>query len=48
VHSGASEAENIDALLSSSGGTGTDSTKSMSRHVMANLYFCIWWDLRVT
>jgi hypothetical protein len=30
------------------GGSGTDSTKSASGHITQNMFFCIWWDLRVT
>jgi hypothetical protein len=48
VHSSVSGAQNVDAEFLSSGGTSTDSTKSVSGHVMPNLCFCIRWDLRVT
>jgi hypothetical protein len=48
VHSGASGARNINALFFYSGGPGTVSIKSASRHVMPNSYFCIRCDLRVT
>jgi hypothetical protein len=34
--------------FSCSGGTGTDSRKCASRHVLPNLCFCIRWDMRVT
>jgi hypothetical protein len=41
VHFGASGERNGDGLLSWSGGTGTDSTKSTLRYVTLNLCFCI-------
>jgi hypothetical protein len=47
VHFGASGERIVDTLFLSSGGTGTDLTKSASGHVMPNLFFCIRWDLRV-
>jgi hypothetical protein len=48
VHYGASEARNINAIFSCSGGPGSDHTKDTAGHVMLNLWFCIRWDLRVT
>jgi hypothetical protein len=45
VHSSGSRQRNGDGLFSWSGGTGMDSTKNVSGHVMPNLYFCILWDL---
>jgi hypothetical protein len=33
---------------SCSGGTGTDSTKSVIGHVTSNLCFCIWCNLQIT
>jgi hypothetical protein len=34
--------------FSCSVGTGSDSIKSSMGHIMANMCFCILWDLRVT
>jgi hypothetical protein len=48
VDSGVSGAQNVDAVFSCSGGTGADSTKSVSGHVTPTLCFRIQWDLRIT
>jgi hypothetical protein len=48
VHSNASGARNIYALFSCSGGPGAVSIKCAQGHVMLELCFWIWWDLRVT
>jgi hypothetical protein len=48
VHSGVSGVGNIDALFFMLGWAGAVSVKSVSGHLMPNLYFCICWDLRVT
>jgi hypothetical protein len=48
VHSMRPVLETLTHLFSCSGGTGTDSTKSELGHIMPNLCFSIWWDLRVT
>jgi hypothetical protein len=45
VHSGVFGVQNIDALFSCSGGTGTDLTKSEPGQVTPNLCFCNRWDL---
>jgi hypothetical protein len=42
VHSGASGCETSTHYYSCSGGTGTDSTKSVRGHIALNLFFCIW------
>jgi hypothetical protein len=47
VQSGASGRETSTDYFSWSGGTGTDSTRMAPGHVTPNLYFFIWWDLRV-
>jgi hypothetical protein len=47
VHSGASGAQNADALFSCSGQTCTDSTTSALGHITPNTCFCIWCDLQV-
>jgi hypothetical protein len=45
VHSGASGAQNMNALFSCLGGSSTDSTKSVVGHIMWNVCFLIRWDL---
>jgi hypothetical protein len=45
VHSQASKVRNLVHYFSFSGGTSTDSTKSVP--VCSNLCLCIQWDLRV-
>jgi hypothetical protein len=47
VHYGASGPRNVDGLFFMLGGPSAVSRKSATRHVIPNLCFCIWWDLRV-
>jgi hypothetical protein len=46
VHSAHPGRETSEQYFSCSSGSGTDSTKSTTRHVTSNLYFCVQWDLR--
>jgi hypothetical protein len=48
VHSDVFMCKKSTHYFSCSGGTGTNSTKSVSEHVTPNLCFCIWWDLWIT
>jgi hypothetical protein len=39
-------ARNVDPLFSHSGGPSAVSIKGGLGHIMPNLCFCIWWDIR--